>query len=142
MRGDRESQSAQATVPAPVPTTFTRGCSRQTVVVTAQPGTTLSALCLVVGPELVVNLAKQVPGGPRWSAPPSLSGKGVFVENFSGEVDGRYTARFQAVAPGMAEVIAESNAACAFVAPTPCSLPALVTTLDVRVVGMKSRTGA
>ncbi len=131
-----------AIAPPPVPTTLTRGCSRRAVVVTAQPETTLSALCLVVGSELVVNLAKQVRGGPRWSGPPSLLGKSVLVENFNGAADGGYTTRFRAAAPGMAEVIAESNAACAFVAPTPCSLPVFVTTLDVRVAAMKSRTGA
>ncbi len=102
----------------------------------------LSALCLVVGTELVVNLAKQVRGGARWSGPPFLSGRGVLVENSSGAVDGRDTGRFQAAAPGRADVMAASEAACAFAAPTPCSLPAFVTTLDVRVVGMKSRTGA
>ena len=134
---------AGAASPVPVPTTLTRGCSARTVVVTAQPGTTvLSSLCLVVGTELVVKLAKQVRAGTGWSGPPFLSGRGVLVENSSGAVDGRDTGRFQAAAPGRAEVMAASEAACAFAAPTPCSLPAFVTTLDVRVVGMKSRTGA
>jgi hypothetical protein len=127
-----------ATAAAPVPTTLTLGCDSRRVVVTVQTGTTLSALCLVVGTELVLNLAKQTPGGNRWSGPPSLSGKGVFVESFSGAVDGRYTAHFQAAAPGRVEVIAESNAACTFSVPTPCSLPVSVTTIDVRVMIIKS----
>ena len=130
-----ETDLPGSTVPVPVPTTLTRGCSRGTVAVTVQPVTQTSAICLTVGAHLVVNLAKQASDGPRWSAPPAVSGNRVLVEGFRGTVDGTFRAHFLAAAPGRTEVTAESNAACVFVAPPtpPCSLPVFVTTLDVRV---------
>lgn len=126
----------------PGPTTLARACVRRTVVVTLQPGSTLSALCLVVRAQLVVRLARKGPGGPRWAGPPFLEGKGPLVEVFTGKTDGRYTARFRAAKPGSAEVAAGSNAACRFSGRTPCSLPVFVSAVDVTVVATAPATPA